>query len=208
MSAASYQQLIQDVYTLTGRPDRAAETALAVRKATLKYHLADLWKNDLTTSLITVPVIVAGSDMSYRYALDLTQSAQFPLFRKMSNIVEYNALPTGLEYKFKEYDADNILDDYRVERLNYWYQMGKQVTLRCDKILVQLAAQYWAFPNVVPATYNSWIADENPDFISSEAAAHVFAAVGKADEAARFAQMFLGPDGNSGNLALLRISEI
>lgn len=208
MSAASYLQLLQDVYALTGRPDRVAETALAVRKATLKYHLSDLWKNDLTTSTVTLPVINSGTDLSFRYALDLTDSATYPLVKRVSSIKEYNAIPTGREIQFDEYDSDNILTDYRVERLNYWYQMGRQVTLRANKILVQLAVQYWKYPDVTAASYNSWIADQFPDFISCEAASSVFATVGKADEAARYAQMFNGPDGISGNLGLLRISEI
>lgn len=208
MSAATYNQLVQDVYTITARIDRAAETALAIRRATLKYHLADLWKNDIANAIVTLPVIPVGSDLSFRYTLDLTNTATYPLIRKVSNIVEYNAIRTGTEYKFDEYDNDNIMDDYRVERLNYWYQMARQATLRCDKILNQIQVQYWAFPNVTPAGYNSWIADQNPDFISCEAAAYVFAAVGKSDESARFAQMFLGPNGNDGNLSLLTISEI
>jgi hypothetical protein len=208
MSAASYLQLLQDVYALTGRPDRVAETALAVRKATLKYHLSDLWKNDLTTSTVTLPVINSGTDLSFRYALDLTDSATYPLVKRVSSIKEYNAIPTGREIQFDEYDSDNILTDYRVERLNYWYQMGRQVTLRANKILVQLAVQYWKYPDVTAASYNSWIADQFPDAISCEAASSVFATVGKVDEAARYAQMFNGPDGISGNLGLLRISEI
>jgi hypothetical protein len=208
MSAGSYLQLLQDVYALTGRPDRVAETALAVRKATLKYHLSDLWKNDLTTSTVTLPVINSGTDLSFRYALDLTDSVAYPLVKRISSIKEYNAIPTGREIQFEEYDSDNILTDYRVERLNYWYQMGRQVTLRANKILVQLAIQYWTYPNVTTASYNSWIADQFPDFISCEAASSVFATIGKVDEAARYAQMFNGPDGISGNLGLLRISEI
>jgi hypothetical protein len=208
MSAGSYLQLLQDVYALTGRPDRVAETALAVRKATLKYHLSDLWKNDLTTSTVTLPVINSGTDLSFRYALDLTDSVAYPLVKRISSIKEYNAIPTGREIQFEEYDSDNILTDYRVERLNYWYQMGRQVTLRANKILVQLAVQYWKYPNVTTASYNSWIADQFPDFISCEAASSVFATIGKVDEAARYAQMFNGPDGISGNLGLLRISEI
>ena len=44
---ATYQELYDDVVTITKRPDLAAETALAIRAATLKLHQSDFYFKDL-----------------------------------------------------------------------------------------------------------------------------------------------------------------
>ena len=208
MSNATYLAICNNIYDLTKRPDLLAETALAVRKATMKFHLADMWKNDLATAIITLPVLSPIGDVSFRYSLDLTQTSDYPLMRKVSEIVEYNTVPTGYETHFKELDADRIMDHYMLEEINYWYQVGRQVSLRCNKLLTQLKVIYYRYPDVTTAVFNSWVAEQFPDFIVCEAAAQIFATIGKDTEAARYASMFTGPDGNSGNLQLLRISEI
>ena len=40
-------ELIAEAYTLTARPDLVAETASAIRKATLKMHSVDYFYRDL-----------------------------------------------------------------------------------------------------------------------------------------------------------------
>lgn len=50
---ASLNSLVSDVYTLTNRPDLVAETALAVKKATLKMHHVDFFARDIWESGIT-----------------------------------------------------------------------------------------------------------------------------------------------------------
>jgi len=203
-----YNNLIADVYTLTKRPDLIAETALAIRKATMKAHSADMWKNDISTAIIILPVLPLGSQLSFRYAVDLTNVANFPLFRKVSSIDEYNTIPTGQELHFKELDSDRILDNYATEDINYWYQMGKQVNLRANKNLTYLSVDYYQYPNITPALYTSWIAQEFPDIIVCEAAANIFKTIGKDNEAASYGNMFAGTDGESGHLHMLRMSEI
>lgn len=203
-----YNNLVADVYALTKRPDLIAETALAIRKATMKAHQADMWKNDISTTLIALPVLPLGAQLSFRYAVDLTNTANFPLFRKVSSIDEYNNPLTGQELHFKELDSDRILDDYATEEVNYWYQMGKQVNLRANKNLTYLSVDYYHYPNILPAAYTSWIAQEFPDIIVCEAAANIFRTIGKDSEARSYGDMFVGTDGESGHLHMLRMSEI
>jgi len=201
MSQATYLALLDDMYALTGRPDLLAESALALRKATMKFHLADLWKNDITFALITVPVLDSSAE-SFRYTLDLTVSATYPLVRKVASISEYNVTPTGYELQFTELDQDRIMDSYAIEMVNYWYQAGRQVSLRANKLLTTLRVNYYRFPDVAPTVYDSWIAEQFKDNIVVEAAATVFATIGKDAEAARYAGMF------QESLQLLRMSEI
>ena len=207
-SAALYDSLVQDVYTLTARPDLVAETAVAVRKATMKAHQADFWKSDIVINpQFTLPS--PATDLtapSSRYSINLADPSSFPLLRKVAYIKQYIP-PTGetpiitsgwdtlLSYgicnsrqtNYDECSAESVIDDYHIERTNYWYQAGKQVLLRIFEPVLYVAIGYYAYPNVTPATYNSWIANDYPDLIVEEAAATVFRMIGKLDESAAYA---------------------
>lgn len=202
MSAASYIQLQTDIYNLTKRPDMQAETAIAIRKATLKLHNADTWKNDLTNTIYALPANPSTDLVSFRYAIDMTQVAYFPYFRKIKSIYEYNNPLTGREQFYKELEVDRIQDDYLLEDINYWYQAGRQVNLRANKSLTNLNITYYRFPDVTAANYTSWIADQFPDMVIEEACAKLFKTIGKDTEAQAYSNMF------EENLAMLRISEI
>jgi hypothetical protein len=182
-----YNSILQDIYDVTLRPELVNETAVALRKATMKAHLADLWKNDLVVVYPSIPAMVANTAYSYRLSLDLTDATTFPLLRRICTIKEFNNPLTGYELQFKEVEPDNILDEYLVERVNYWYQAGRQIQLRTTKALAGLQVDYWKFPNVIPAQYDSWIAAQFPDLIVEEACAQIYRIIGKLDEATKLA---------------------
>lgn len=202
MSQATYLAIVADIYSLTARPDLIAETALAVRKATMKAHSADFWKNDLTVAFVTMPVLSTNGDVSFRYSLDLTATATYPLYRKISHIKEYNIPLTGQEIQFKELDMDRLLDNYLLEDINYFSQAGMQVSLRCNKVLGQLAVGYWKYPDINQTTYTSWIADQYRDMIIEEACASIYKAIGKDNEYQRLAQNF------AENLHMLQMTQL
>jgi hypothetical protein len=190
MSFASYTQLLADIYTLTARPDLAAETALAVRKATMKFHMADFWVNDLATVPVTLPVLPTDGSVSFRYTLDLTDAGTYPRLRKLAQIKEYNTVLTGQEIKFARKESDMIQDAYLLEDINYWAQTGRSVAIRSNKVLVQIAVDYYKYPNVVPANYDSWIADQFDMAVIEEAASNIFSIIGKDAEAKRLGDRF------------------
>jgi hypothetical protein len=208
-SAALYAQLVADVYTLTNRPDLVAETALAIRKATLKAHNADFWVSDIVVvPQLTLPTAVTDpSQASSRYVLNLNDPATFPRLRKVSYIKPYIS-PTGMtqvpgvsgwdsllsygagaitQKNYVEVTASSVVDDYGLERTNYWYQAGKQVNLRIYTQVLAVVLGYWAYPDITSVAYNSWIASEYPDLIVEEAASNVFRMIGKFDEAQAYA---------------------
>lgn len=190
-NTALYTSILTDVYNITQRPDLVNETAIAIRKATMKAHTADLWKNDLTIVYPVTPIEVADTSYTYRYYLDLTNTAVFPQYRKVSDIKEYNNPLTGYELQFDEKDVDRILDQYLLEDVNYWYQAGRQVQIRSTKALVGIQVAYWQYPIVDPTLYNSWIANDFPDIIEEEACAQLYRVIGKLEEAARLAMNFM-----------------
>ena len=95
--------------------------------------------------------------------------------------------------------CDDIIDDYNVEKVDYWYQAGTGIYLNSYTVITNAAVNYYRFPVVTAdVNYSSWIADMLRDAISIEAAAEVFKAIGKDDEFQRMKAEF------EGNLSLLR----
>jgi hypothetical protein len=181
-----YPAILNDIYTLTARPDLVMETAKAIRKATMKFHLADFWKNDILSQPV-YPVAVSTGSVDWRYSIDTTS---LPLLRKIASISEYTVPLTGTEQYYKEKDADRVLDEYRAEYINYWWQAGQQVNLRANKLLTQVLIVGYMYPNVTIAGYNSWIAQQFQDAIIEEACASLYRHIGKLDEANALAGNF------------------
>ena len=174
-----------EVYNLTNRPDLVSQTLTAIRKATMKCHLADDFRQDLQIAIVTVPV-----QTDFHYLLDLTNTVTYPNMRRVSYIKEYNNPIVGNEIQFRKLHFSNLLDEYKLEKTNYWYQAGMAVTIGSFKQLTQVSVAYFTYPNTATATYSSWIADQFPDAIIQEAASTIFKTVGKSDEAKLYQQYF------------------
>jgi len=199
--AALYADIRDTIYARSGRPDLIADTAAAIRKATMKLHMADLWKNDLVEVIYQVGT-VDSANSSYRFSIDLTDPLKFARYRRISHIKEYNSPLTGRELNFNELDADRLFDGYGAECIDYWYQAGQQVNVRSSISISNLRIGYFSYPDVVPATYSSWIARQFPDAIIEEALSTIFKSIGKDTEYQRLAQAF------NDNLAMLRTTQI
>lgn len=174
---AILDDLIALVYTHTNRPDLTVETKAMVKKAALKLHGMDFWKQDLKEVIITPVPLTAGSP---RYQLDLSDSGVYPLFRKVDYIKDYSA--TATEKSYDEYAANDRIDGYGMERTNYWYQMGLAANLVASSLVGQIAVGYYAYPNITDVGFSSWIATQFPDAIAEEAARAVFKMIGKDEE--------------------------
>ena len=61
-----YNSIVASIYQYSKRPDLVQETLAAIRKATMKLHLADFWPND-SQSLQVVPVQISADSVDYRY---------------------------------------------------------------------------------------------------------------------------------------------
>ena len=186
-------QLISEVAIATNRPDLTNDITQAIRKATMKCHLADEFKFDLSEVVITVP-----TQTDFHYQLDLSNTTNYPLFRKVSHIQEYNLPLAGNEIVFEPKDAAGLMDDYMLESNDYYYQAGYAINIGSHKQLTQLRVGYWKLPDIGVSTYSSWIANMYPDAIIDEAASTVFKAIGKDAEFDRFKEYFIE------NLAFLR----
>lgn len=193
-----YNSIVASIYQYSQRPDLVQETLAAIRKATMKLHLADFWPND-SQSLQIVPVQISAGSVDYRYTIDTTQIA---LLRKVTSIMEYNNPLTGAERFYTQKDIDRLLDDYKLEYINYWYQAGQQVNLRTDKLLTFVTVTGYFYPNVAPTSYNSWIAQQYPDAIVEEALVTIYKNIGKVEESNALARSF------EENLHMIQMAQI
>lgn len=205
----TYAELVESVAAITNRPALVREMKVAIRKAIFKFHLADTFKRDLNT--VNLDMSLYPSDI-FRWTMDLSNATAFPRFRKPSFLqipppnpltTFYNdpnqailAYPGGLpkDRKFTFIAADNIFDDYAVERTNYFTQVGMSLNISATFAPTILQLGYYMFPSFVDDSGNisiiSWIADQFQDAISEEAASTVFKMIGKDDESARYQALF------------------
>lgn len=206
-----FSDLVNNVYTLTNRPDRVNETTLAVAAAILFCHHTDYYYKDLVEMPISFP------NLAYLQQIPLQT---FPNFRSLKYIRKYypgtgpnnppaqdqspNNLPPlyGMYYDpganlpdgrfFEIITPDNVVDSYRINKIDVAYVAGQVIQIRSGDYFQYLLAGYYAHPTIVTTgggTTNSWIAVENPYAIIYKAAATVFKTIGYDEQNATYQQL-------------------
>jgi len=165
---ATLTSLVNDVYTLTNRPDLVGETVLAVRNATLKAHNTDYYYKDLFETGIQFDFAQAQQTFEYK---DL-----IPRWRALKYLRKYfNDSPADF---LTIITPDQILDSYSVNRENVCYVAGTELQIRSNCDIQYLLLGCYIYPDVTVDNYDSWIADEQPAAIIYDAAATVFKTIG------------------------------
>jgi len=170
--------LVNEVYTITGRPDRVNETSSAIRSATLKAHQSDYFYKDLREVGITFDSASYIQQLDYR-AFD----ANWRAVKYLRKIDITSGLPTT------ELDLilpENIFDAYNIQKQNVFYVAGAYLNINSSYQDQNYLLGYYVNPNISIAGYNSWVALDHPYAIIYDAAATVFKAIGKDEEAAAY----------------------
>lgn len=187
-------ELIQEVYTLTGRPDRVAETASAIKSATLKAHQCDFFYKDIFETGVAFPAASFIQQLDYRTLLPLWRANKY--LRKYDNT-------SGTPGRFLTLiQPELVLDRYTVEKEDIYYLAGAYMNVKSST-----QDQYYLYgcylnPDITTTGYNSWIAKDHPYAIVFDAAATVFKAIGKDEEASAYRTLI--PE----QIAMLRGSNI
>jgi len=176
-------ELISEVYTLTNRPDLVAQTSLAVRSATLKLHQMDFFYKDLYETGVAFSSAEYLQTIEYRTLL--------PRYRAFKYLKKTNLAGTEQGVVFSLIIPDNVLDDYQLNRENVCYVAGDAIQIRSSTQLQYVIFGCYINPDVVTATYSSWIALDHPFAIIFEAAASVFKAVGDTEQFAAYTGLAL-----------------
>lgn len=174
-------ELIQEVYTITGRSDRVAETASAIKSATLKAHQSDFYYKDIFETGVAFAAAAYIQQIDYRTLLPLWRANKY--LRKYDNV-------SGTPGNFLTLiQPELVLDRYSVEKENIYYLAGAYVNIKSDTQEQYYLMGCYLNPDITTTGYNSWIALDHPYAIVFDAAATVFKAIGKDDEAAAYRTM-------------------
>jgi len=179
----TFAELLTEVYALTKRPDLVDLTTSAVRAATLKLHGSDFFPRDLVETGI--------SFSSAEYLQQIDYYSLFSNFRALKYIRKTDS--TGEEQGpfFEVIVPEQVLDGYGVNKENVCYVAGQVIQIRSAAPVQYILFGYYAYPNVTPALYSSFIAVTQPFAIVYDAAARVFKTIGDTEQFAAYTAMAL-----------------
>lgn len=177
---ATFTELINDVYTLTNRPDLVGETELAVKAATLKAHQLDFFYKDIEEVGMSFPSADYLQSIDYRSIL--------PRYRALKYIrkTDESGIPGA---KLRLITPAEFLDRYNFERLDVCYVAGEAIQIKSSTALQYILFGCYLNPNLSAATYNSWVALDHPYAIVYEAAATLFKMTGQDEQSTMFKKL-------------------
>lgn len=184
--------LINDVATVTNRPDLVEETRLAIKKATLKMHQADHFAKDIFETGISWNPPAFIQSLDYKSIV--------PNWRSLKYLRKYSSGVPGPFFTLLT--PEESLDRYAINKENICYIAGSSLEIRSNTEDSYMLLGCYVNPVVTDAGYSSWIADEHPYAIVMEAAASVFKMIGADEQAAFYRQEVME------QLALVRQNQI
>lgn len=175
--------VMENAYLLTKRPDLVDVTRMAVKNATLKLHMSDFFHKDLFETGISFD--------ETKYIHKLAIKELLPTFRTTSYLrkvaVDASSSTGYVGTTFLEsVHPLYAKDDYQIDRTDVYYAAGQVINIRLSTQESRLLGGFYLYPNVSDELYESWIARENQEIISYDAAATVFKGIGFDEQAAQF----------------------
>ena len=171
------------VYSITNRPDLVGNTFLGIQFATLQAHHSDYYYKDLYETSLIFDSAAYLQQFAYKELLPRWRSLKY--LRKL----DASATPAVPGKFFTVLTPDNILDSYAIHREDVCYVAGTILQIRSSTEIEHALMGCYLNPNIVEATYNSWIAEEYPFAIVFEAAAFIFKSIGKLEEMSAHKQL-------------------
>lgn len=166
---ATWAELLTEIYSLTNRPDRVAETNLALRQAVRLAHKSGKFWRDLVSTTVTLPVAQVQE-------IDIASWA--PNFRGVATL----GSATNELAVFNPVTIDDLLDSDNYARTNVYWGIGTKINIRAANPEELYTLRYYKYPIVFPtASFNSWIADQHADLLILWAAASVLGSLGEND---------------------------
>lgn len=185
-------ELQQNVYALTNRPDLVAETLTAIKAATLRAHHSDFYFRDL----YEVPLIFDTSD--FQQSLDY--STLIPRYRAIKYLRKYDATTDTPGDFFTKVLPEQVIDGWNIHREDIFYVAGALIQIRSSTEFQHALAAFYLHPDITEASYDSWIAREHPFAIIYDATATIFKTIGYDEQYSRYESM------RAEQIALVRIT--
>lgn len=177
----AFDDIVQDVYALTNRPDLETETEYAVRSSTLKLHHTDFYSKDLYETGIEFPAL------SYRQQLDYISVV--PNLRAFKYVRKAEDACDDAGDFICIITPDEILDSYHQNRTNVAYVAGRVLEIRSSTQFDKALLGCYVHPIVKKGEYCSWIAEQYPYAIVHEATRVIFKTIGYDEQAATYERL-------------------
>jgi hypothetical protein len=178
---AALNDLAAEIYTITNRPDLAAETLSAIKAATLKGHQSDFYQKDIVEVALEFQTAAYLQDFDYKAAIPRWRAAKY--FRKFD--------PTtgdGMGF-IKIITPEDILDGYGVNRVNVAYLAGVNYKIKSNDLLQYMLVGAYVNPDITDSGYNSWISDDHRYFIIYEACRLIFKMIGFDEQSSSYERL-------------------
>jgi len=171
----TFDELVEEVFLITNRPDRVGETKSAVKAATLKAHKSDFYSKDIHEQ----GVIFDSAD--FRQSLDyISLVPNFRSFKYFRRVEDEN---DDVGKFLKILSVDEILDSYGINKNDIAYVAGRVLEIRSSVEFDTALLGAYVLPIVTPEIdYTSWVAEQYPFFIIREAARTLFKSIGQLEE--------------------------
>lgn len=180
--------LVDQVYTLTNRPDLVGETTLAVKAATLKMHQREYYPKDLFETGLQFDTAAYIQSLAYKSLVPLWRSLKY--LRKFDITTTSNDSSSGTPGKYITLiTPEAVLDSYSVEKQDVCYLAGLNLNIKSSTELQYALLGCYMLPDVTDAGYSSWLADEHPYAIIFEATRVVFKTIGFDEQSAGYEKL-------------------
>jgi len=171
----TFAEFVAGVYELTVRPDLVADTAAAVKSATLWAHTSDFYPKDIYEVPVSWNSPAVLQEFEYR--------THIPRWRALKYFRHYDFTADMPGDFFTVLDPVEALDRYYVQRSNIAYMAGELLKFRGHEEFSGGLLGCYIYPDVAPETYKSWIAVEDQFIILYKAAATVLRTTGFVERA-------------------------
>jgi len=177
----TFDELIEEVYLITNRPDLVGETKSAVKAATLKAHKTDFYSKDIFESGIEF------DSADFRQSLDYV--SLFSNFRAFKYIRRVDSATDDIGAFIEIIAPEEVLDSYGCNLTDIAYVAGRVLEIRSNVEFSKALLGVYVYPIVREGAYLSWVAEQAPYSIVYEAARTIFKATGQIEESNAQAQL-------------------
>lgn len=171
-------ELTQEVYNLTGRADRVGETSSAIRAATLKCHQKDYFYKDIFETGLNFTTAEYIQNFYYKTLIPNWRALKY--LRKLDITTNTPGTVLGIVLPM------NVFDDYQIQKQDVCYVAGDVININSCTLEQNYLLGCYLNPIIASSGYKSWVADDHPYAIIFDAAATVFKAIGKDEEAGAY----------------------
>ena len=177
----TFNELLQEVYAITNRPDLIPESKMAIKAATLKAHQSDFYSKDIYEQYVTL-----GDTAAYLWSLDyislISNLRAFKYVRKLDPEDNPGDFITILT-------PEEILDTYGASKQDIAYVAGRHLEIKSSTEISTCLLAAYVNPIVQEGAYSSWVASLYPYTIVFEAARVLFKTIGYDEQSATYEKL-------------------